>query len=1328
MGKLKKAVALLLLSATVMLWGKDPQFQIPYLNKAPVLDGVFSPGEWDNATALSMFGFYNKKGNFNAEQPIFYCGWDDKYLYVAMDCRENGSNNVVARTSRHDFGSIIGDDCAEIMFAAGYGKQLLDKDFPTYYFALNHLGTVWDAKFKPQRNECHNTWQSGIETVSKTEGSRWIFESRIPIRSISLDPVKRGTIWRSNFCRTFYHYQWVALNPIGALNDARIGADMTFAGAEEPVARVISVESLNAGVHRVDIELVNPSRKPVKLVAEFTAECRDIDGAKEFLKLEKKETVILKPGERRGLNLGTGKKMNWVNDLNLKITDESGKTILEIPRRVVLPVLRLERKIAPVTPAVNVNTVYYHSFDKLEIGFDIRKWLERIGIDRGTFEAQIKITADDQTIAADQKFDAFNTGEGVWTFATKDLKEGHYKIEIVISSKGKNIQKVNDWFEKRNFAWMKKTAPTGVPAPYEALKVEERKLSLWGRTYEFAENGLPKHLITQRCDYIAGEPEFLLTRNGKEIKLEVSKSFRFTQITPRKVTGRAVLKGGGLTFEVVTETEYDGFIRYQVTCKGSFWNKELDRLRIKVPLNNRYAKFLSAAGDTSGVNVAAKVLEQGDGRIYDSMTDTRCVVMTPSFSTLFWLGDHNISFCYAADSDKGWILRADKPAVEAFRKGNIIDLFINLIDKPAVLETAQTMEFGFQTGPTKPRPAEWREFQDVTNNPVGAPGAPKYRVQIGGDGFTTHGGSHSLHPGTTPALQQQSREKIEKLQQRAKPGQVHVVGYQYWGHTVKGFPEARVFRSEWGISADAWESSGRFDSAKWSKKTYGENRDNYYFIGLTPTPSYVDFLTHAYDETLKVTNLYGFYDDVGYPKPVFLPKFGLGYVKDGVEHYSSGLWLYRKRWQAAAEVNAEHNRLNLLSDSQHIHGHFMPAYAFIGVYAPCEHGFYNPFPEKDAFEYFGSLDSYAAITPAKQTGQIPLIGLQSERKDYEGFVQDTRSMFMLTALNDHSLGCFGRREQFTIDRLSAARALFRQWEGDVTFTGYWESGKLCRISDPKIALSAYTRKGQALLMFGNTGDKSASFKAAPDFAALGVDPAKVVLIDAESQKEIPFDGKEFSITLPKHDIAMVLVGAKGSFKLHKRLDWDSFLGKGSDLKFTSHFPTGANGTGKLYGRTYLYGHTWGYGQISTKWNPSATETQLLLGELSFAGLAWNGKDLFQAERRFGRMVYRINNGKKYYGKNQLPKESEAGWFPFQFNAVKICLEKSRIRIFISTDAKTWVEDAVIDRPAELSAAPSELILGWGQDGKDPMRRNLQKYYNPSPRYPTVVYFGNISIK
>ena len=50
--------------------------------------------------ALSMFGFYNKKGNFNAEQPIFYCGWDDKYLYVAMDCRENGSNNVVARTSR----------------------------------------------------------------------------------------------------------------------------------------------------------------------------------------------------------------------------------------------------------------------------------------------------------------------------------------------------------------------------------------------------------------------------------------------------------------------------------------------------------------------------------------------------------------------------------------------------------------------------------------------------------------------------------------------------------------------------------------------------------------------------------------------------------------------------------------------------------------------------------------------------------------------------------------------------------------------------------------------------------------------------------------------------------------------------------------------------------------------------------------------------------------------------------------------------------------------------------------------------------------------------
>ena len=90
-------------------------------------------------------------------------------------------------------------------------------------------------------------------------------------------------------------------------------------------------------------------------------------------------------------------------------------------------------------------------------------------------------------------------------------------------------------------------------------------------------------------------------------------------------------------------------------------------------------------------------------------------------------------------------------------------------------------------------------------------------------------------------------------------------------------------------------------------------------------------------QSALLTMLYGFYDDTGYPKPVFDQELDLGFVReDGRQVYSSGLWIYRNRWKDAAYVNAIHSRLDLSGDSQHVHAHFMPAYGFIGCWAPCE--------------------------------------------------------------------------------------------------------------------------------------------------------------------------------------------------------------------------------------------------------------------------------------------------------------------------------------------------------------------------------------------------------
>ena len=142
------------------------------------------------------------------EQPVFYVCWDRRHLYVAMDSLESNTNTIVAACSMHDNLRIIGDDCVEIMVAPGAGEDLQRFDFPTYYFALNAIGTLWDAKFIPLLAESHNSWESGARSAHAVDGTRWVCEVRIPLRSITNAAPEDGQTWRMNFDRTYYGYHW----------------------------------------------------------------------------------------------------------------------------------------------------------------------------------------------------------------------------------------------------------------------------------------------------------------------------------------------------------------------------------------------------------------------------------------------------------------------------------------------------------------------------------------------------------------------------------------------------------------------------------------------------------------------------------------------------------------------------------------------------------------------------------------------------------------------------------------------------------------------------------------------------------------------------------------------------------------------------------------------------------------------------------------------------------------------------------------------------------------------------------------------------------------
>jgi hypothetical protein len=353
---------------------------------------------------------------------------------------------------------------------------------------------------------------------------------------------------------------------------------------------------------------------------------------------------------------------------------------------------------------------------------------------------------------------------------------------------------------------------------------------------------------------------------------------------------------------------------------------------------------------------------------------------------------------------------------------------------------------------------------------------------------------------------------------------------------------------------------------------------------VNTVPSYVDFLTYAYDECLRTTALSGFYDDCGFPKAVHDEELGLGYTReDGTPVYASGLWIYRERLKRAAYVNSQDRRLNLISDKQHWMGHWcLPAYGFMGVWAPCEGGYENPYDDRDHLDWYGSMDRYAACSPARQFGQIPAVGMGARyrRGTPEMYARDTRCIVMLTYLNDQDVGSFGERDPRVVCGLRHARNLIRPWEEDVAFKGYWENSDWVRCDSTNVLISLYRRPDGVLFVLGNVGRQPVTATVTPRWSRLKLvsqscrgsegaaprpapacrgeakrrragrgsaaapprmtdrllklNPAGLRAVNAESGEPLELEGgwrrpARFEVSVPPHDLRLVLVAAEGRY-------------------------------------------------------------------------------------------------------------------------------------------------------------------------------------------------------
>ena len=147
---------------------------IPVLKSAPVIDGLITPNEWEEAAEVEL----TLNDGFEApKMPTkVHCGLRNNMLYIAFTCTEEVIDFLTVNANKQG-DNVTSDDCVEVFLDPGITQSKF------YHVAVNPLGIyLTDGSYKD--------WNPDIKTAAtiNKEKQEWIVELGIPVKGMELAP------------------------------------------------------------------------------------------------------------------------------------------------------------------------------------------------------------------------------------------------------------------------------------------------------------------------------------------------------------------------------------------------------------------------------------------------------------------------------------------------------------------------------------------------------------------------------------------------------------------------------------------------------------------------------------------------------------------------------------------------------------------------------------------------------------------------------------------------------------------------------------------------------------------------------------------------------------------------------------------------------------------------------------------------------------------------------------------------------------------------------------------------------------------------------------
>jgi hypothetical protein len=654
-------LVILVLMATAALAGPAgdtnwPRVTILAPAKAPVVDGVIAPGEWDQTVVLTGFTRL-RQTDLIAHQPIVHLAWTPEALLVAAQIPSPPGQRARAHATDFD-GTVWEDDSLEVHVDRGHQHK------QNYQFVVNALGTKFDSLAGDK------SFNAQWTAAARNNPGQWTAELSIPWAALGSAP-KAGDVDGFNLIvNSSYLGGTLTLAPLrGSAHDAPSYAHLVYGQGA-----ALSVAGLDAADLR-HLTVRGLGQADIALEYKLTLAGKDLDTQSLKLAPNSSATIPVK------IPIVQGLPQPGAYGVSLRATGAGAQLLVRQADFTVQDALRL-------TCSANETTGH----------LTVRLRTEPATFPAADAEYALTITGPAGVIKRVEHQRLPSPADTPVAILTRaEVPPGKLTLQVTATNlktqQQYSVERTLDSPLQPEWLGTKEGLTDKVPAPWTPLSVVRTSVKCWGRLYDFARGPLPSKIITREAAVLASPITLTGRAEGQPLSW-TSAAPKPTESKPNRVTLAGSAACGALKLTGTSLVEYDGMIRCDLTLTPSAGKATIQELTLEVPLKPEHARYLyHFPGRWGSVFNSGYLPKEG---------------WQSPFKPFVWLGDEDRGFSWFCESDRNWFPLGSKTALTIERTAQATILKCHLIAQETVIEKPLTYTFGFQATPVKqPEKTVW---------------------------------------------------------------------------------------------------------------------------------------------------------------------------------------------------------------------------------------------------------------------------------------------------------------------------------------------------------------------------------------------------------------------------------------------------------------------------------------------------------------------------------------------------------------------------------------------------------------------------------------------